>query len=157
MQSIGRKYVQYFNFKYDRTGTLWEGRYRATLIDSEHYLLTCMRYIELNPVRAQMVLHPKEYEWSSYHFNALGAQNDCLIINQLYRRLGKNSVERQKAYRALFRQHLSSQTIDEIRSATNKAWVLGSDRFKKKVEKMTNRRAAPLPKGRPKKSGVYRV
>ena len=72
MQSVGRRYVQYFNTTYQRTGTLWEGRYKATLIDSENYLFTCSRYIELNPVRANMVNHPSEYMWSSYRANALG-------------------------------------------------------------------------------------
>jgi putative transposase len=66
LQSVGRRYVQYFNYTYQRTGTLWEGRYKATLIDSESYLLTCYRYIELNPVRADMVPHPRDYLWSSY-------------------------------------------------------------------------------------------
>jgi putative transposase len=72
MQSVGRRYVQYFNTSYQRTGTLWEGRYKATIVDSESYLLTCYRYIELNPVRAKLVGHPAEYRWSSYHANALG-------------------------------------------------------------------------------------
>lgn len=150
MQSIGRRYVQYFNYNNDRTGTLWEGRYKATLIDSEQYLFTCMRYIELNPVRANMVSHPKEYPWSSHHSNALGEPNEWLNSHKLYRRLGKEPEERQKAYHALFRHHLSSQVIEDIREATNKAWVLGSNRFKKKVEKLAGRRAAPIPKGRPR-------
>ena len=71
-QSVGRKYVQYFNFNYKRSGTLWEGRYRATVVDSERYLLTVMRYIELNPVRADMVAHPRDHPWSSYAYNAGG-------------------------------------------------------------------------------------
>lgn len=74
LQMLGRYYVQFFNHRYQRTGTLWEGRYKATLIDTEAYLLTCMRYIELNPVRAGMVAHPSEYPWSSYGYNALGAK-----------------------------------------------------------------------------------
>ena len=78
MQYIGRYYVQYFNDQYQRTGTLWEGLYKATLLDSENYLLTCRRYIELNPVRAGMVSDPAEYPWSSYHYNALGIEN-CLL------------------------------------------------------------------------------
>ncbi|MEZ0122918.1 MAG: transposase [Candidatus Reddybacter sp.] len=75
LQSVGRRYVQYFNHSYRRTGTLWEGRYKATLIDSECYLLTCMRYIELNPLRANMVVHPNEYPWSSYRVNAEGEES----------------------------------------------------------------------------------
>jgi putative transposase len=75
LQSVGRRYVQYFNHSYKRTGTLWVGRYKATVIDSDHYLPTCMRYIELNPVHAEMVDHPQNYIWSSYLSNAEGKQN----------------------------------------------------------------------------------
>ncbi len=151
MQSIGRRYVQYFNYAYERTGTLWEGRYKATLIDSEAYLLACMRYIELNPVRANISPHPKAYRWSSYHCNALGVSCEWLKHHSLYRQLGNDPEDRQKAYRALFRNRLTRETIDGIRDATNKAWVLGSDRFQKKIEKLADRRVAPLPKGRQKK------
>jgi putative transposase len=85
MQYIDRYYVQYFNDQYQRTGTLWEGRYKATLLDSENYLLTCSRYIELNPVRAGMVNDPAEYPWSSYHFNALGIENHLLKPHSVYK------------------------------------------------------------------------
>ena len=92
IQMLGRYYVQYFNYSYKRTGTLWEGRYKAALIDSEHYLLTCYRYIELNPVRAEgMVEHPSEYPWSSYRHNALGEPNGLLTAQREYRRLGRNT------------------------------------------------------------------
>ena len=148
-QSLGRRYVQYVNAIYDRTGTLWEGRYRATLIDSEAYLLTCCRYIELNPVRAGMVAHPREYRWSSYQFHARGQADSLLTPHELYLALGRTRAARQQAYRELFRSHLSQQTIDEIREATNKAWVLGSARFKGQLAKKTKRRVAPLPRGRP--------
>jgi putative transposase len=88
MQSLGRRYVQYFNHRYRRTGTLWEGRYRATVIDAESCLLTCYRYIELDPVRADMVSHPANYPWSSYRSNALGQPDVLVSGNALYRRLG---------------------------------------------------------------------
>ena len=148
-QSLGRRYVQYFNATYERTGTLWEGRYRATLIESEAYLLTCYRYIELNPVRAEMVRHPRDYSWSSYHTHAEGKSNSLLTPHNLYQRLGRTSTLRQQAYRALFRQHLSGETIDAIREATNKAWVLGSAKFKDRLAKKLDRRVSPLPRGRP--------
>ena len=152
LQSVGRRYVQYFNYTYDRTGTLWEGRYKATLIDSEAYLLTCMRYIELNPVRAQgMVKHPADYPWSSYRANAQGEMQEMLTPHALYSRLGRTDRERQSAYRQLFRAHLSKGDIEAIREATNKAWVLGSDRFKAKIESLSGRRTAPLPRGRPRR------
>ncbi len=151
MQSIGQRYAQYFNHKYERTGTLWDGRYKATLLESGPYLLTCMRYIELNPVRANKASQPKEYPWSSYCCNALGDSNGFLKPHRVYQQLGKEVKERKKAYRALFRRRLPSETIEDIRNATNKAWVLGGDRFKKKMEKLSGRRVDPLPRGRPKK------
>ena len=148
-QSLGRRYVQYFNATYDRTGTLWEGRYRATLIESETYLLTCCRYIELNPVRAEIVRHARDYRWSSYHFHAEGKANGLLSPHSLYQRLGSSTTARQQAYRTLFRRHLSGETLDAIREATNKAWVLGSAKFKDRLAKKLDRRVTPLPRGRP--------
>ena len=150
LQSVGRRYVQYFNYTYDRTGTLWEGRYKATLIDSERYLLTCMRYIELNPVRAGMVKHPGGYPWSSYPATAQGKEEALITPHSLYRRLGRSDAERQAAYRQLFRAQLGKADIDAIREATNKAWVLGNDRFRAKIEGLSGRRSAPLPRGRPR-------
>ncbi|HWQ37265.1 MAG TPA: transposase [Burkholderiales bacterium] len=149
LQSLGRRYVQYFNYTYRRTGTLWEGRYRATVIDAEVYLLTCMRYIELNPVRANMVEHPGDYPWSSYRGNALGANDSLLSAHELYRRLGRSAEERRSSYRQLFRSQLSNADVEAIREATNKAWALGTKRFQAKVEALSHRRAAPRPRGRP--------
>lgn len=151
MQSIGRRYVQYFNFVYGRTGTLWEGRYKSTLIDSERYLLTCMRYIEMNPVRADMVAHPSDYLWSSYHANALGKADALIAPHVLYQSLGCSDEARLSAYRQLFRAQLSKADIDAIRDATNKGWALGDGHFSAKIEALTERRAAPLPRGRPKR------
>ena len=148
-QSLGRRYVQYVNTTYQRTGTLWEGRYRATLIDSEAFFLTCCRYIELNPVRAEMVAHPRSYRWSSYPFQAEGKSDIVVTPHALYHQLGKTAVERQKAYRELFRRHLNGETLTAIREATNKAWVLGSDRFKARLAKKIDRQISPLPRGRP--------
>jgi len=154
MQSIGRKYVQYFNYHYNRTGTLWEGRYKATLVDSEAYLLTCMRYIELNPVRARIVRQPKNYPWSSFKFNALGEADKLITPHDLYDALGKSSNKCQAAYTDLFKEKIAIEMLDDIRDATNKAWPLGSDKFKHKIEKLTKRRAMPKSKGRPNKSRV---
>ncbi len=156
MQSLGRRYVQYYNDAYDRTGTLWEGRYKATLIDSEPYLLVCSRYIELNPVRANMVRHPSEYLWSSYHCNAQGKEDPLISPQLLYKQLGRSPEERQKVYRQLFRARIAGSMIEEIRKATNKSWVLGSDRFKAKIEKLTARQAAPKARGGDRKSESYR-
>jgi len=151
LQSVGRKYVQYFNRKYKRTGTLWEGRYKATPIDSEIYLLKCMRYIELNPVRAKMVRHPKNYRWSSYKRNALGESDALITSHVLYKNLGKSVSKCQSAYGILFNETLPAGVIDTIRHSTNKAWPLGDKNFAHKIEELTKRRCLPKPKGRPKK------
>ena len=152
MQSIGRRYVQYFNYTYDRTGTLWEGRYKATVIDSDRSLLICMCYIELNPVRAGMTDSPGQYKWSSYRSNALGVRNDLLIPHRLYRRLGSTTEDRKIAYRGLFRDSVGQADLEAIREATNSGWALGNDRFREKIERLSGRRASPKPKGRPRKS-----
>ncbi|MFZ1546357.1 MAG: transposase [Candidatus Nitrotoga sp.] len=151
LQSIGRRYVQYFNFTYQRTGTLWEGRYKSTLIDSERYLLTCMRYIEMNPVRAEMVAHPSDYPWSSYRANGQGNMDGLIVPHALYQSLGRTDAERQSAYRQLFRAQIAKADVKAIRDATNKGWVLGDSCFGAKVAALTERRAMPLPRGRPKR------
>jgi putative transposase len=151
MQSVGRRYVQYFNFHYQRSGTLWEGRYRATAVDVESYLFECMRYIELNPVRAGMVKHARDYAWSSYRANAEGKADALVMAHRLYRSLATDDGERRRAYRELVRVPMQAALVDEIRACANKGWALGSERFREKIEHLTERRAAPLPKGRPKK------
>ena len=119
MQALGRRYVRYINTTYKRTGTLWEGRYKSSLIDSEKYLLVCMCYIELNPVRASMVEHPGEYKWSSYHQNAQMGAGKLINNHPIYIQLGATLVERQQSYRELFRNYLASDVIDQIREALN--------------------------------------
>jgi putative transposase len=157
MQALGRKYVQYFNFTHNRTGTLWEGRYKSTLVDADNYLLTVYRYIELNPVRAGMVAHASEYPWSSYQGNALGKPIQLLTPHALYQRLGKTESDRQKAYRALFRGKMPERDLTAIREATNKAWVLGDDRFKAQIEAKTGRQPEPIGRGGDRKSTAYRT
>jgi len=153
---LGRYYVQYFNHCYKRSGALWEGRYKATLIDSEQYLFTCMRYIELNPLRAGMVTHPADYPWSSYRYNVLGQPDEVVTPQREYSRLGKTNVQRQSVYRQMFEAQLAEKTLDEIRSATNKAWVLGSDHFKARIEQQLKRRVSPMLRGGDRKSEDYR-
>ncbi len=148
MQSLGRRYVRYVNATYRRTGTLWEGRYRAAPIDSDAYFLACCRYIELNPVRAKMVVHPRDYPWSSYAAHAHGASDPLVSGHSVYRALDRDPTECQKAYRALFRSPLDAAFIDALRAATNGGWALGNDRFKRQIAKALGRRVAPLPKGR---------
>ncbi len=149
MQSLGRRYVRYVNATYRRTGTLWEGRYRAALIDSEAYFLACCRYIELNPVRAGMVAHPQDYEWSSYRAQARGAFDRLVSEHALYQALGASTELRQAAYRALFDPPLNAGFVDALRAATNGGWALGSERFKQQIARALGRRVAPAPPGRP--------
>ena len=156
MQSIGRYYVLYINKTYQRTGTLWEGRYKSTLVDSDNYLFTVMRYIEMNPVRAGMVDHPVDYPWSSYQANALGKSIRLLTPHEQYVQLGDTFTERRSRYVGLFDAYLSDNTLELIRTSTNKAWVLGSERFKRQVEKQVNRRVEPTNRGGDRKSKKFR-
>jgi putative transposase len=150
MQALGRRYVVYINNTYKRTGTLWEGRYKSSLIDSDRYLLTCMRYIELNPIRANMVNHPGEYKWSSYPANAQGEKDPLIENHPLYVELGSSSEGRQAAYRELFRHHLDNDTVHEIRDALNHEIVLGRSYFKDKIEEITKRQTRLGKPGRPR-------
>jgi len=156
MQTIGRYYVQYFNYQYQRTGTLWEGRYKATLIDSEDYLLRCSRYIELNPVRAGMVKVPVDYPWSSYHFNALGRENKLITPHAIYHALGVSNEKRRLNYHALFKEHIPENEVEEIREATNKAWVLGGDRFKAEIDSLMDRQIQPKSRGGDRRSDLFK-
>lgn len=149
MQSLGRRYVQYFNYEYHRTGTLWEGRFKSCLIQEERYLLEVYRYIELNPVRAEMVADPGEYRWSSYQINGLGRMSDLCKPHQEYLSLGKNPSERQKKYRELFAHHLDGESLNEIRGNTQRGLAVGNDRFKEELETLTGRRLKPKKRGRP--------
>jgi putative transposase len=149
-QSIGRNYVQYFNECIGGSGTIWEGRYRATVVDSKNYLLTCSRYIETNPVRGGLVKNPTDYRWSSYAHNALGKAEEMISAHREYLKLGNSDKERANAYRALFKQNLCSQTVELITESALKGWVLGDSKFARKIEKLSGRRAVQLPKGRPR-------
>ena len=155
LQSLGRYYVRYVNQTYSRSGTLWEGRYKSTLVESEKYFLTVSRYIELNPVRARMVKDPAEYPWSSYQMNALGKLIELVTPHTCYQSLGKTDKERRNAYRALFQNRIPDHILMDIRDAINKAWVFGDDGFKKQIEQQTGRRASPLQRGGDRKSVQY--
>jgi putative transposase len=150
MQDIGRKYVRYINRSYRRSGTLWEGRFKASLVDSEAYLLTCMRYIEMNPVRAGIVANPGEYRWSSYANNGQGENDRLVQAHPLYRSLGITDSQRRHAYRELFRRHLDDTQVHVIRDALRQELVLGRNDFKDRVERMIKRQTRPGLPGRPK-------
>ena len=147
MQSLGRRYVRHINARHGRTGTLWEGRYRAAPIDGDEYFVACCRYIELNPVRARMTDHPRRYRWSSYRAHAEGKEDTLAAFHPVLRRLGRTAQARHEAYRALVKQGLDPAFIEAIRAATNGGWALGSERFRKEIEAMAGRRAARLPRG----------
>ena len=148
MQSLGRRYVRHVNAEYGRSGTLWEGRYRAAPIDSDEYFFSCCRYIDLNPVRARIVDHPRRYRWSSYRAHAEGRDDSLVAWHPLFRRLGRSRAEQQEGYRALFREALEKSFVDGLRAATNGGWAFGGDRFKKEIGKALKTRVAPLPRGR---------
>jgi putative transposase len=151
MKHLGQRYVQYVNRTYRRSGTLWEGRFRSCLAQDEQYALACYRYIELNPVRANMVAHPGDYPWSSYACNGQGRSNSLITPHLQYVALGLDSASRRAAYRGLFRAHMEPELIDEIRTATNGNFALGNSRFKAEIEAMLGRRATPGRSGRPLK------
>ena len=149
--SLGRRYVQYINTTYRRTGTLWDSRYKSSLIQAETYLLACMRYIELNPVRAAMVEDPAHYRWTSYRANALGKADSLLSPHSLYLGLGASDTVRRSAYRSLFRHALDRGTIDDIRLALNQNQPLGNERFYARIERLTGQRREAKPRGRPRR------
>lgn len=141
MQSIGRRYVQYVNCCYGRTGTLWEGRHRASLVDSQDWLLLCHRYIELNPVRAGMVDAPGDYAWSSYRGNAHGKPDPLLTAHPEYAGLGRCPEARQSAYRELFRKRIPDEHLRILRAATELNAPIGGDRFRAAVDRRLKIRA----------------
>ena len=158
MQSVGRRYVRRFNSTYNRTGTLWEGRYRATVVDHESYVLACHRYIEMNPVRAGLAADPRGYRWSSHEANAYGAGDSILTAHECYGALGSDAKGRQAAYRALFITELDATVLDSIRDATNQGWALGGKRFREEIAALLNRRAEPaLPGRRPRRKDDIRL
>jgi putative transposase len=149
MQYVGRHYVPFINHKYGKSGSIWEGRYKASLVDEDNYLLTCMRYIELNPVRANMVDHPAAYTWSSYRHNGYGEHNRLLQSHSLYLALGRTRKGRQEAYEALFHAHIEPGMLKELRSAVHTGTPLGNDAFRSKVERTLGCKVGQPRRGRP--------
>jgi putative transposase len=143
--------VRYVNAAYRRSGTLWEGRHKGVLVESESYLLTCYRYIELNPVRANMVAHPAEYRHFSYRAHAFGEPDPLVRDHLLYTQLGTTPTDRRRAYRALFHTPLDETTLHGIREATQYGVPLGNERFRTEIEAALGRRVGYAQRGRPKK------
>jgi putative transposase len=152
MRRLGQHYVQYFNRRHGRTGTLWEGRFRSCLVEDERYLLICQRYIELNPVRAKMVVDPGQYSWSSYQANALGFDDPLVTPHLVYAGLGMHDGERRAAYQALLREALSDQLLQQIRRASNGNRPLGPAAFIDDVSKALGQPVGLGRRGRPKVS-----
>jgi len=147
MQSVGRRYVPYFNWIEGRKGGLFEGRFRASPIDTEQYLLTCYRYIERNPVRAGMVRDPADYRWSSYRANALGEPDSLITPHERYLALGRDALARLAAYRSIHREELDEATLSAIRTTPRMGWALGSEQFRAHVSRLSRRRAGPVSQG----------
>lgn len=151
IQSLGRRYVAYFNFLHRRTGTLWEGRFYSTVVEAERYFFACQRYIELNPVRAALCIHPCQFTWSSYRHYAEGTADDLVTAHSLHREYG---CHRPASYRRMFAERLSEATIDAIRDATHHGWALGSPGFCERIGNEAARRSTRLTRaGRPAQPG----
>jgi putative transposase len=133
MQFIGRHYVQPFNRRYARTGTLFEGRFRSSLVQNNNYLLNCIRYIELNPVRAGITSDPGDYHWSSYRCHAFAQTEEIWSPHSDYLRLGSSPVDRAKAYQSIIGEVLTIETISKIRHCLNTGLVLGTEAFRDQV------------------------
>jgi putative transposase len=149
MRQLGQAYAQYFNRRYGRSGTLWEGRHKGSLVDTEGYLFICHRYIECNPVRAGMVAAPVDYPWSSHRANAVGAQDPLLTPHGLVTALSGDPDQRRHEYRRLFKEELDNATLDEIRRRINGGFALGNEAFASRIEMQLGVRAAPRKAGRP--------
>ena len=148
MKALGEQYVPYFNQTHRRTGTLWEGRFKSNVVQSDRYLFTCQRYIELNPVRARMVLYPRDYAWSSYAANAMGDPSGLITPHEIYLALGSDRFERSAAYCRLFRDP-SEIEIELIRTTTINGYALSTEQFARELETRTKRRLWPPKMGRP--------
>jgi putative transposase len=149
MQKVGRLYVPWFNNKYGRSGTLFQGRFRTSVIDPDAYFLACILYIELNPLRSQLAFDPLDYRWSSYAHHA-GVRPDPLITDHAkYWELGNTPFQREAAFIELAQQGMSGQELDTINAAVLKGAPLGSHQFKVELEHKTKRQILPAKRGRP--------
>ena len=158
MQGVGRQYVRYFNKRYRRSGTLWEGRYRSNLIDSEAYLLTCMAYIELNPVRAGMVERAQDFPWSS-HAHYAGTRADRLLSPpSTYWSLGNTPFAREAAYIEFVNAGVKPEQQKALTDSALHGWALGGAGFMQNLQKLTSRRINIAHAGRPKnKTGAQQI
>jgi putative transposase len=149
-RDLGRDYVRRFNRRHQRTGTLWEGRFRSSPVDSDRYLLTCYRYIELNPVRAGLVDQPAQYPWSSFHANALGFRDRLLTPHGSWLLLGADNSSRRNAYLSLFDSVLDADQLEIIRKGLNKGLPTGNNGFRLHLERIYSVKFGMGKKGRPR-------
>jgi putative transposase len=150
MQAVGRRYVRNFNLRHGRSGTLWEGRYKSTLIQAERYLLACMVYMDLNPVRAGMVAEPAQYGWSS-HQHYVGLRMDKRITpHPLYWELGNTPFARDEAYAALVRDGIPEEQKRALTDSALRGWALGEPDYVADLQRRTERRVVPGQAGRPR-------
>jgi len=151
LQSHGRRYVRYFNDTYSRTGTLWEGRFSSSLVETDRYLWACHRYIELNPVRAGMVAHPADYRWSSYRANALGERNPLVIPHPCYTALAADQRVQRERYREIFDEGLACEELERIRDAIRLRLPIATDEYVASLEGRSGQRIRHRRSGRPRK------
>lgn len=155
MQSLGRYYVRYINTTYERTGTLWEGRFKSSLVNSDEYLLNLYRYIEMNPVRAGMVDHPSKYAWSSYHDNGGNKQMSLITPHPLFLSLGEGKEQRKNCYNELLQCPLSASIVQQITAASDKSKILGNSNFVTQISQQLERYVGHLEHGGDRRSEVF--
>ena len=151
MKLLGAKYVRYINKAHGRTGTLWEGRFKCSMVGEEVYFLSCMHYIENNPLRAGIADYPESYRWSSYRARAFGEKNRILDLCPWYNNLGYDMKERQQKYRQFFEVSIPEFTLELIREMTKKGGIVGSDKFKEQIGNLLHKEIIIRSPGRPKK------
>lgn len=151
LQDVGRRYVRTVNEAQSRTGTLWEGRFKSNPIDSETYLLTCHRYIELNPVRAGIASAPADYRWTSHSYYAHGKPNKLISEHPVYIGLGATPDDRRHRFLSLFKSPIEERELTKLRTAVNKSRALGSDAFLDRIEAALRESVRPARRGRPPK------
>lgn len=151
MQGIGRRYVQYFNRRYKRTGTLWEGRYKSSLVQGSGYVLACYRYIEMNPVKAGMVQYPFQYPWSSYGYNGKGIPDNLITPHLNYIALSKGNSERLAQYHSIFKDQAICNKMEMIGPLLSKDQPFGGEGFREQIDQANEGRLNQLNVGRPRK------
>ena len=149
MQDLGRAYVGHVNKLHGRTGALYEGRFKSSLVETARYFLACMRYIEMNPVRARLSMHPAGYEWSSHGQNISGEPNGLITPHTEYLNLGRDSQERARAYGRLFEEPQDAEEIRAIRSGASQGKAVGSEAYRRNLSSFLGRSVDYVPPGRP--------